>query len=282
MSTQPAPPSPAPRPANEVRLYSHSHLFYWWPVWAVALILGLLTMTQGTRSITVPEGTRAFPTVIAKDAKGTEVAVGPGFVLPEKAGFVEKDKDGNPVEPKLHVTSRKSYGVLFMILLVLVIVITNVPLRGMWSVLIIMMIVLGSIIFALAGWWDNIINALSLLDIRITQGGYIFLGVALLGAWLTTFFIFDRQIYITFQPGMMKVCMEVGSGEKAYDTVGMNIEKQRSDLFRHWILGLGSGDLIVKTSGAERHEFLLHNVLFVGRKLKLIEEMQRVRQERAV
>jgi hypothetical protein len=264
-----------------VRLYSHSSLFYWWPVWAVALILGLLTMTQKTLSVAVPVDSIAYKDADIRTTQG-ERETRNAIVFPKGADFVEKTQDGKPLDPRLHVTPKKSYGVLFMILLVLVIIITNVPLRGMWSVLIIMMVILGSIIFALAGWWDNIINALSLLDIRITQGGYIFLGVALLGAWLLTFFLFDRQIYIIFQPGMMKVCMEVGGGEKAYDTLGMTIEKQRSDLFRHWILGLGSGDLIVKTSGADRHEFLLHNVLFVGRKLKLIEEMQRVRQERQV
>ena len=59
--------------------------------------------------------------------------------------------------------------------------------------------------------------------------------------------------------------------------MGMAIQKQRDDLFRHWILGLGSGDLIVRTSGANAQEFDLHNVLFIGRKLELIEQMQRDR-----
>ena len=47
-------------------------------------------------------------------------------------------------------------------------------------------------------------------------------------------------------------------------------------------VGLGSGDMVVRTSGAERHEFRLNNVLFIGRKLQLVEEMQRVRQAREV
>ena len=64
--------------------------------------------------------------------------------------------------------------------------------------------------------------------------------------------------------------------------VGMSIEKEKSDLFRHKILGLGSGDLVVRTSGADRHEFHLTNVLFVSRKLQQIEDMQRTRQERQV
>jgi hypothetical protein len=58
----------------------------------------------------------------------------------------------------------------------------------------------------------------------------------------------------------------------------MTVQKQRSDLFRHWILGLGSGDLIVRTSGANAHEFHLPNVLFIGRKVKEIEDLLRQKQ----
>ena len=175
-----------------------------------------------------------------------------------------------------------TFGKIFAITLLVVIVITNVPLRGMWSVMIIMLIILFSIIFALAGWWDAILRALRILDIRITQGGYFFLGIALCAIWAVSVFVFDRQLYIIYQPGALRVCLQVGGGEKQYDTVGMTIEKERSDLFRHWILGLGSGDMIVRTAGADHHEFRLNNVLFIGRKLQQVEEMQRNRQVRAV
>ena len=56
-------------------------------------------------------------------------------------------------------------------------------------------------------------------------------------------------------------------------------EKQRTDLFRHWILGLGAGDLIVRTSGAQGHQLDFPNVLFVSRRAHEINEMMR---ERAV
>ena len=80
-----------------------------------------------------------------------------------------------------------------------------------------------------------------------------------------------------FTPGQVRVHLEIGGGETAYDTMGMTIQKQRDDLFRHWILGLGSGDLIVRTSGANSHEFHMPNVLSVSYKLRQIEEMQRDR-----
>ena len=82
-------------------------------------------------------------------------------------------------------------------------------------------------------------------------------------------------MYMVFTPGQFKVCTEIGGGEKVFDTIGMKLEKRRSDLFRHWILGLGSGDLIVKTTGAQAHQFEMDNVLFVGRKVQQIEEMIR-------
>jgi hypothetical protein len=88
---------------------------------------------------------------------------------------------------------------------------------------------------------------------------------------------FDRQLYMIFTPGQFRVCQEIGGGESTYDTMGMVIQKQRDDLFRHIILGLGSGDLIVRTSGAHSHEFHMSNVLFINRKLQVIEEMQRDR-----
>ena len=53
----------------------------------------------------------------------------------------------------------------------------------------------------------------------------------------------------------------------------MVLQKQRSDLFRHWILELGSGDLVVRTSGAQAHQFDLPNVLFISKKVKQIEEL---------
>ena len=186
----------------------------------------------------------------------------------------EQESHRNP--PRL--SHRYWMGATFCIVLMIVILITNVPLRGLWSVIIIVTIVLVSIIFGLAGWWDTIFYAIGGLHIFIGMAGYLFIATILFIMWLITMFIFDRQIYITFQAGQMKVCEEVGGGEKAYDTSGMSIEKHRDDLFRHWVLGLGSGDLTVRTSGATPHQITLSNVLFIGKKLKMIEDMQREKQ----
>ncbi len=164
---------------------------------------------------------------------------------------------------------------VFAMVLLLVIVITNVPLRGLWSVFIIAVSLLLTIIFWQAGWWESIFRFFYWLSINMNIGGYFFISLVLFTLWLLTFLFFDQQIYMVFTPGQLRVRTEIGGGETAYDTAGMTVQKQRSDLFRHWVLGLGSGDLIVNTSGAQAQHFDLPNVLFIGRKVKRIEDMLR-------
>jgi hypothetical protein len=280
MSTAPQPPG-TPPPAGaatlpptgttdrqEVTVVSHSNLFYWWPVWAVAFLMAMLTRLDGYLMVTVPPGTKAQ---VAEKPTEREA-----WVLPEGARVTRvnpADEKSSPREPFVHMARRKSYGVIFCITLLIVVVITNVPLRGMWSVVVILTIIMLSVIFALAGWWERIFSAINLLDIRINMGGYLFIGIFLFAIWLITMLAFDRQIYIVFTPGQFKVCTEIGGGEKVYDTIGLTLERQRSDLFRHLILGLGSGDLVVKTSGAQAHHFDLPNVLFISKKVQMIEDL---------
>ena len=71
---------------------------------------------------------------------------------------------------------------------------------------------------------------------------------------------------------------DIGGGETAYDVLGTVVEKRRSDLFRHWLLGIGSGDLIVKTGGANPQQFQMPNVLFVGSKVQMIQQMLQTRE----
>lgn len=265
---QPQSPPPAATTNNrQITIVSHSTLFYWWPVWAVGFLLGVLSLLGGHRLAVLPKDTEpvhgAAVSEPTKDFKNRDV-----LVLPPE----EKLSD-NPL--RLHIAKGKGFGVLFATILLLVIVITNVPLRGMWSFMVIFVIVALSIIFALAGWWEQILQHLSLLDIRINAGGYFFISGILFVLWLFTVLVFDKQIYMVFTPGQFKVCTEVGGGEQTYSTLGMTLEKQRSDLFRHWILGLGSGDLIVKTTGAQAHHIEMPNVLFIGRKMQQVEDMVR-------
>jgi hypothetical protein len=279
MSTATATPQAPPHaPPKEIVIYSHSSLFYWWPVWFAGFIMALVSFFSHQVMAVVPEGTtaqlRELP--LAEGGNKTRAIL----IVPE--GKEKELRDPvNPDklrEPKLHVSRSKNVGVLYVTILLLVIFITNVPLRGLWSVIVLGTIIFLSIIFAILGWWDHIFRYLSFLDIRINAGGYLTASLVLFIIWAIIFFLFDKQIYMVFTPGQFRVRLEIGEAETAYDTTGMTIQKLRSDLFRHMILGFGSGDLIVKTSGAQAHTFDLPNVLSLGRRVKEIEELLRSRQ----
>jgi hypothetical protein len=279
MSTA-APPAVTPTAKNELKIVSHSALFYWWPVWAVGYLMALLTLFNDHRMALVPPKTEVKKAIEVKtvlNEKDTQ-DLKDRWVLIMPPGTTPPPGAKTPPEPHLWMTDSKNPGVLFCIILLLVVAITNIPLRGLWSVIVIITIIMLAVIFALMGIWERIMEAIGFLDIRINFGGYIFLSTVLLILWLIAFFLFDQQIYMIFTPGQFRVRQEIGEGEIVHDTTGMTVQKQRSDLFRHWILGLGSGDLIVKTAGAHPMQFDLPNVLFLGRRVREIEEMLRSRQ----
>ncbi len=291
MSVEPlkTPAPPTSSTPKEIVIVSHSNLFYWWPVWAVGFLLGGLSLVAHSKMAVVPRDTKAYAhaTVVITEKtdgeekqrtlKDREVLV----VESEKGHLPRSREDADvskpPEDPWMHMWPTRGFGVLFATVLLLVIVITNVPLRGMWSVMVIVMIIMLSVIFALAGLWGPILEHLGHLDVRMNAGGYLFISGILFVIWLVTFVFFDKQIYMIFTPGMVKVCTEIGGGEETYDTVGITLKKQRSDLFRHWVLGLGSGDLIVDTAGARPHHAEMPNVLFIGKKKKQVEEMLKTR-----
>lgn len=261
-------------PQREIRVYSHSNLFYWWPVWLLSFILAGLTWIGNLHMAVVPEKTVAV--------KDRQVEVEPGkletrhvFILPEKADLVERrrpDGDMEIFQPTIFISPRRTYGSLFVIVLLIVIGITNVPMRGLWSVFVLMVFVGLSIIFAVAGWWETIFAHLALLSIHINLGGYLLIGGVLFLLWLVNFFMFDRQIYMVFAPGQVRVRLEIGGGETVYDTTGMVVQKHRGDLFRHWVLGFGSGDLDIRPVGLA-NPIELPNVLAIGRTVKAIENL---------
>jgi len=259
---------------GEVIVFRHSNLFYWWPVWFLGFLMAGWTYFGDYHMAVVPANTQAF--------NDREVEVEPGkrekrnvLILPEKADLVKRKNVQGEWEifpPTIFVSPRRTPGTLFVIVLLVVIGITNVPMRGLWSVFVVLIIIMLSIIFAVAGWWEIIFARLHQLSIHINLGGYLLIAIVLFVLWLINFFIFDRQTYLIFTPGQARMRLEIGGGETVYDTIGMVVQKQRSDLFRHWILGFGSGDLTVRPVGV-MNPIEFPNVLRAARVVREIETM---------
>jgi hypothetical protein len=189
-----------------------------------------------------------------------------------------RNADSNEAAFKPRISQDAWLGAVFTVGLLLTIAITNIPLRGLWSfITLIMIVVIALFISLFPGGWDAIFDSLAGLHIHINMAGYLVIGVCVFALWALATFIFDRRSYVIFTPGQIKVCEHIGAAVKTYDAYGIHMEKQRDDLFRHYILGFGSGDLIIMTSGAEKHEIRLPNVLGIGWRLRSVEDMLRER-----
>jgi hypothetical protein len=81
-----------------------------------------------------------------------------------------------------------------------------------------------------------------------------------------------------FTRGQLRVRKALSQGETVYDTRGMVVQRHRDDLFRHWLLGFGSGDLTVRTGGSTPEQLQWPNVLGIAGKLKLINTMLQERE----
>jgi hypothetical protein len=277
---------------DEIRVYSHSPLFYWWPVWLFGFLFALITAIDNHRMAVVPGSSLLVKERVGQDEVRYTVYGSPGDDRMEKvldpADANEKQELArvNPGLPagadayrmKPHVSPRTWMGPVYLIILVLVIIITNVPLRGLWSLVTLIGLVVLVLIISLFKWWDSLLTAFVGLHVFINLAGYLLLSIVLCIAWAVATFIFDRRSYIIFTPGQVRVCEEIGSRERTYDTTGMTIEKRRDDWFRHVFLGFGTGDMVIRTAGADRHEILMPNVALIGFKIDPIQQLMRQRQ----
>ena len=270
---QPAPAPPEMPHQREIRVYSHSSLFYWWPVWFVGFLMALLTFADGHVMAVVPEGTVAERGRVVPGHGGDEVDV---LVVPGKKHLPPHDLSEPPVQPHIHMAASKNLGVLFATVLLVIIVISNVPMHGLWSVIVVLGVVLFVVIFALAGWLEPLLDKLSYLDVHINAGGYLFISTVLFIIWAVTVLVFDHRKYVAVTPGQVRVCQAIGTGEDVYDTAGLTFAKRQDDLFRHWIVGLGSGDLIIHRPNTK--DIDMPNVLFIGSKVKEMEQLIREKQ----
>jgi len=167
----------------------------------------------------------------------------------------------------------KNVGVIFTVLFLLVILSTTVTLRGLKSVVAILGVAFLTLLFAYFGWWEQLLSWADMLAIYANMGFYVFFSTLVFIVWAFATFVYDRMDYWKVRPGQITHERVIGGAEKSYDTRGMVFEKHREDLFRHWILGLGSGDIQITTVGARRETVYVPNVLFVNSKIDAIQRM---------
>ena len=264
-SPPPPPPPGVPAPSQEVIIYGHTALFYWWPVWAFGYLFAFLTWWGDYRAAIIPSQSQYEKGVITvKDNKGPYELNKDTHAINESGQFRE------------HMLVSSTYGILYVFILLLVILITTVPLRGVSSLVVILALALIVVTISFLGGWDSILSALGKLRVHMNMGFYVFTSTALFIIWAAVFFVFDRMNYWRITSGQITHKFIFGGGERSFDTEGLAFTKLRDDLFRHLILGIGSGDLMMdpmKTGGANKEDLAIHNVLFISNKLQKVEKL---------
>jgi uncharacterized protein (TIGR03000 family) len=250
---------------------SHTMLIYWWPVWLVGFILAFLTYADSGRLAVVPPGT-TVKELQANKVYELTVTDQPSPSLESAAANTAKGQDAFPVR----TATNKNYGIVYTAVLLLVIFGSNVPLRGLASVIAILAILLLTVLFAYLDWWTSIFDCLGGLHIQISLAGYLVPSVVLLVLWLATLLFYDPMRYMVFTPGQLVVHKEIGDLREVFDTTQVEAEKRRTDLFRHWVLGFGAGDLIIKVP-SQSLQIELPNVLFVSWKVTQIADLMKTK-----
>ena len=106
-------------------------------------------------------------------------------------------RTSNAEQEKFLVTAEggppsSALGLTYMSVLLLLIVFTNVRLRGIYSVVALLTVSFIAVLLAWFGWWDAIFKLIPYLSVHMNTGFYLVFSTGLLLIWLMMFFLFDR------------------------------------------------------------------------------------------
>ncbi len=169
-------------------------------------------------------------------------------------------------------------GLSYVAVILLLIVFTNVRLRGINSVVALLAVAFIAVVLAWFGWWDEIAKLIPYLSVHMNTGFYVVFSTALFIIWLLMFFVFDRLTYWRIRPAQMTEEHLIGGGAESFDTNGLRFQKLSADFFRS-TLGFGASDLRATSAGSGAVAIEISNVIFVDRKVHAIEKLISVKPD---
>ena len=159
----------------QLRVFHHSNLFYWWPVWAVGFLCAILTYVHGAQ-----------------------------FQVGDAREYY-------------HPSS--TLGIVFFLTLFLVILITNVTVRGLASGMVILSLVFTVVLFAYLDWWDDILAWMGNLSVHLNLGAYL-----ARGGWL-----FDALAKIGDDEQKERLLPDPARAESAPHAAGLALPRYESE-----------------------------------------------------
>jgi hypothetical protein len=170
-------------------------------------------------------------------------------------------------------SSGTSLGVVYCLVLLLTILITNTYMRGLVSLVVVICVGFLALLFAYLGWWPSLLRWFGQQAVYMDLAFYLFTSTGLLAVWLLVVGVFDHLSFWRIRPGQVTHEYALGAVENSYDTDFMVFTKQQTDVFRNWILGFGSGDLQMQTMGGRGAVAKVSNVLFLNARMAQIQRL---------
>ena len=196
---------------NEIKFYSHSLIFYFWPIWLVGLLLGSLSHFG---------------------------------------------------------VSSPLFGNIFLLTILLVIFITTVNLRGLWFFMVLLLFIVFIFAGYIIGFLSGIVSFISSININLSVNSYFMFSVPLFVVWFMTVLVYDRLKYVVVRKNRVTLVREIGERVSEGSDINMSYYKVRDNFAMHWLLGFGSGDLIIRINN---EQIRMPNILNIKKKLQQIE-----------
>jgi len=181
------------------------------------------------------------------------------------------------LDTSLLVMKETGYGLTYILVLAFSLFATGVNLRGVWALLTLVCVVFGAFMMLYFGVWDSALSWAINQPVYLNHGFYLSIGVVLFLPWCLVVFLFDTRKYVKIESNTVTIVHEIGEGARAFDTVGVMMEKKLDNFFKHYLLGFGSGDLVIRTSGGSSDVLYLPNVLRVDHVLRELEHVRSLR-----
>lgn len=132
---------------------------------------------------------------------------------------------------EMSVLANQGPGVVFFAILSLVILVTNVCMRGLASVVAILAVLLAVVLLAYFKQWDGLLRLVGLTAIHFSLVFYVLFASVLFLMWMAVYFFYDRLTLYRLQPGQFTQEYLLGVGKKSWNTSNMKFEKVRDDPF---------------------------------------------------
>ena len=234
---------------HELRVYMHTSLLYWWPVWLVGFMMATWTLIESRHMALVPAGA---------SVEGNTIT------LPEGS---------SPILTRTHISASRTPGIAFVLTVLIVLTFGGGWMRGWRAYTFAASLAAALLLVSWLEGWDDLARWAAYLHVHINLGGYLIFSTGLLALWLIQVFIVDRRRYVVFSMSQVRVHNDIGEQEQVYDTGGIAFEKEQNDWFRR-LFGFGAGDLRVRVGGQWVE---IPNVIHVGRQLEAIEILLRTK-----